>query len=367
MAANEEENFLSKAFRIISDELPKFFTETNTPFLGKDEEKSVMRESSSGQREKEIVEGLLTAGAMAPMAGKAVGKVASVAAKNPTLTAALTSIGLQDPTALLSGPIGVADAISSLTGGGGSIKDAEATIVPANLIKNAGLINVALERLQRGLKPVDVYNATGVYRGPVDNKLRAVVSDAAAKFNSKPPQGKSSADWVLGDMIDHPELFEAMPDLKNIKIRPLTAEQRASGLKAAYLHPYKDLPEEIRYTTKGIKDGNELLSDMLHEVQHAIQQRGGFQKGANSKSVLDTPEFSSMLSQSRNQRLQVDDETVFKDLQRDLYTRTAGEAEARAVQYMKTLGDSGDSGAYTAFPLGLYDTDVNRLIRSTLK
>ncbi len=361
MAANEEENFLSKAFRIISDELPKFFTETNTPFLGKDEEKSVMRESSSGQREKEIVEGLLTAGAMAPMAGRAVGKVASVAAKNPTLTAALSAIGLQDPTALLSGPIGAADAISSLTGGGGSIKNAEATIVPANLIRNAGLINIALERLQRGLKPVDVY------KGPVDNKLRAVISDAAAKFNSKPPPGKASADWVLGDMIDHPELFEAMPDLKNIKIRPLTAEQKASGLKAAYLHPHKDLPEEIRYTTKGIKDGNELLSNMLHEIQHAIQQRGGFQKGANFESVLDAPEFSSMLSQSRNQRLQVDDETVFKDLQKDLYKRTAGEAEARAVQYMKTLGDSGDSGAYTAFPLGLYDTNIAKLIRSTLK
>jgi len=363
----EEENFLSKALRIIGDELPKFFTETNTPFLGKDEEQSVMKAKSSGQQEKEIVEGLLTAGAMAPMAGKAASKVMSIAAKNPILTSAITALGMQDPTALLSGPIGLADAVSSITGGGGSIKDAEATIVPANLVKDSGIIANALNMLKKGLDPKDVYKQTGVYEGPLDKRIRAVISDAAAKFNSKPPQGKSSADWVLGDMIEHPDLFEAMPDLKNIKIRPLTAEQKASGLKAAYLHPYKDLPEEIRYTTKGLKDGNELLSNMLHEIQHAIQQRAGFQKGANFESVLDAPEFSSLLSQSRNQRLQVDDETVFKDLQKELYNRTAGEAEARAVQFMKTLGDSGDSGAYTAFPLGLYDTDVTRLIRSTLK
>lgn len=363
----EEENFLSKALRIIGEELPKFFAETNTPFLGKDEEQSVMKAKSSGQQEKEIVEGLLTAGAMAPIAGKAAGALVKTAVKNPILTSAITALGMQDPTALLSGPIGIADAVSSLTGGGGSIKDADATIIPAELSRSSSLISYALARLKRGINPIDVYNDVGIYQGPIDNKLRAVISDAAAKFNSKPPQGKSSTDWVLGDMIEHPDLFEAMPDLKNIKIKPLTAEQKASGLKAAYLHPYKDLPEEIRYTTKGIKDGNELLSNMLHEIQHAIQQRSGFQKGANFESVLDAPEFSSLLSQSRNQRLQVDDETVFKDLQKELYMRTAGEAEARAVQFMKTIGDSGDSGAYTAFPPGLYDTDVNRLIRSTLK
>lgn len=354
----EEENFLSKALRIIGEELPKFFTETNTPFLGKDEEQSVMKAKSSGQQEKEIVEGLLTAGAMAPMAGKAVGALAKTAAKNPTLTSAITALGMQDPTALLSGPIGVADAISSLTGGGGSIKNAEATIVPANLVKDSGIIANALSMLKKGLDPKDVFKQTGVYEGPLDKKARAVISDESAKMR---PYYKEASLARLSTVIEHPELFKAFPKLDDILVSKLSKADVEQGYHAKFIPGTKDTDPEIQYNPK--RSIEETLSSILHELQHYIQDKNDFVGGSSFDLALDHPMFDTVY----NQLKRVAGDEAFDKAAKDIYKRTGGEVEARAVQEMKKLGDAGARSAYTAFPLDFYDTDVTRLIRSTLK
>lgn len=358
----EEENFLSKALRIIGDELPKFFTETNTPFLGKDEERSVMKAKSSGQQEKEIVEGLLTAGAMAPMAGKAVGALVKTAAKNPTLTSAITALGMQDPTALLSGPIGLADAVSSLTGGGGSIKDAEATIVPANLVKDSGIIANALNMLKKGLDPKDVYKQTGVYEGPLDKKTRAVISDKNAVFT--PPE-KQSEFTKLEEIFKHPELFDRFPSLKNILAKPLTDDQIKQGYKAMYLPATAKESAEIRYNPT--QDSKEITSAILHELQHGIQKGSDFVGGSSPNLAMKHPLFEVLVEEGRKNLSMFDikefDEAPDKAA-KDIYKRTGGEVEARAVQEMKKLGDAGARSAYTAFPLDFYDVAVKDLLQA---
>ena len=141
-------NFLSNALRIIGEELPQFFTQTGTPFLGKDAEGSVMKEKDAMQKEKDIVEGLLTAGAAALPVGKGLqlaSKVKGVLPAAATIGGAATS---NDPTALLSGPLSV------ILGS----NDAEAMVVPARLTHSADEISSALGKLRKGEMPEAVYN-----------------------------------------------------------------------------------------------------------------------------------------------------------------------------------------------------------------
>lgn len=357
----EEENFLSKALRIIGDELPKFFTETNTPFLGKDEEQSVMKAKSSGQQEKEIVEGLLTAGAMVPMAGKAASKVLGVAAKSPVLTSAITALGMQDPTALLSGPIGLADAISSLTGGGGAVKNAEATIVPANLIKDSGIIANALSMLKKGLDPKAVFKQTGVYQGPLDMKPRAVISDENATLLPFPTD--KTRDLVLSDIFSHPDLYKAVPDLKNLRVYHMKKELADQGYKGMYVPADGANKDKMYINPKASVE--DIISTILHEGQHKIQGESNFVGGANFSATPEHPEFSRLINKAlEKESLFPSGGNFVEKVQRDIYKRTGGEVEARAVQEMKKLGDAGARSAYTAFPLDFYDVNVKDLLQA---
>lgn len=351
-----EENFLSKALRIISEGLPQFFTETNTPFLGKDEEKSVMKPASKGQQEKEVLELLLGGGAALATGGKTAIKVAS---KYPTASSVALALGLQDPTALLSGPVGVADAVSSLTGGGGSIKDAEATIVPANLLKSATVIDNALAMLKSGINPKQVYKATGVYEGPLDKIPRSVISDKDAKLMQS--STKDPKDWVLGDILDHKELYDKIPKLKNIKTTHLTDEEIKQGYKAAYLPAHDGNPAQIKFSP-AIKTADELISSLLHESQHAIQTDFGFVAGSNPSLSKDHPKFISLFNEARATNPLMPREDLAKMIQKQVYQNAGGEAESDAVQRMKAFGDAGMEDAYTGYPLDFYRAKEDKLL-----
>ena len=123
-----------------------------------------------------------------------------------------------------------------------------AMIVPAVLLKSGKTIKLAEAALAKGVAPVDVFNHVGIYKDPADGMLKTVLSDAEAKlksiavpYNNDPTKyldtkglartgtpfsgsnyGPSQllsmrGDATLGDVLDHPELYAAMPDLKDIK------------------------------------------------------------------------------------------------------------------------------------------------------
>ncbi len=110
-------------------------------------------------------------------------------------------------------------------------------------------------------------------------KSRQLDVDKMSKMNLREISDYISAknkDISLEQVLDHPELFKAYPELRGIRVKELPAELAARGVKGQmsgrdlFLAP--DLhPDYIRSVT-------------LHEIQHAIQDIEGFAKGGSPRN-----------------------------------------------------------------------------------
>lgn len=179
---------------------------------------------------------------------------------------------------------------------------------------NVGTLEEAKARLAKGEFPGRVRRETGWFKG-VDGKWRFEIPDDEARF-IEPPISMSWKDYFdsrkqekfgkkevyqsdlsgaelreyeallrqaedeynrrngrrrLADVLDHPKLFAAYPDLANVVI----GFRQSDDFRGAY-YPQADLIElNVDRTPE------EMLSTLLHEVQHAIQHREGFATGGN--------------------------------------------------------------------------------------
>jgi len=78
---------------------------------------------------------------------------------------------------------------------------------------------------------------------------------------------------VLSHVLKHPELFDAYPSLLNTRVH---FEENTHAYRGK-LDPNTDV---ITLAITG--DEQQMLSTLLHEIQHAIQEKEGFGKGGNS-------------------------------------------------------------------------------------
>ena len=84
---------------------------------------------------------------------------------------------------------------------------------------------------------------------------------------------------VLEQIVDFPELFDEYPQLRSIQIKPTPA--LAFFLKGAYNPKTKEISlASVPNTAEGRK---EMMSTLLHEVQHAVQDIEGLYGGANTR------------------------------------------------------------------------------------
>lgn len=132
-----------------------------------------------------------------------------------------------------------------------------------------------------GQHPDKILYDTGWYRD-VDSRWKFEIDDSKAKFNrewfDKPfvtsrkagdPIGRNEGLTTakLSEVLDHPDLYKAHPELKDIKVvkdpRVQTAHWDAANNEIVV--------GSEKYNTK---------STFLHEVQHAIQTLEGFATGA---------------------------------------------------------------------------------------
>lgn len=346
------ENFLSKALRIISEELPQFFTQTNTPFLGKDQERSVMQEDL-GSDEKRINENLLAMGALAIPGGAGARILGRAAMAAPKLAGAVAGGGTfavtKDPLDLVPGKLGMVI---------GSSGDAEAMVVPAAKVRTAEQIKNALTALELGRPAEKVYAGTGIYEGLIDKVPRVVISDQKASLFSKEA-------GTLNDILYHPDLFKAMPELKDIKVGHLTEEQ-AKKIKGGYL------PGDNSILMDPNLDSRVFLSTLLHETQHVIQNNNKMITGGSPSLEETSNRFADMYdkyAQKLGPNANPSERTaLYGTLKKILYKQGAGEAEARATQNMW------ETGNYTAFPLNQdeskfipYDVPIDRVIEPATK
>ena len=106
-------------------------------------------------------------------------------------------------------------------------------------------------------------------------------------FQARMRKGKAFDTPTLGELIDFPELFKEYPDLAKMPVRQLPPRDVARGVGAAY-----DGETDEIYIGAGSR--KTLMSNILHEIQHAIQKREGFTRGTSPASYLPDNHYENL-------------------------------------------------------------------------
>ena len=243
----------------------------------------------------------------------------------------------------------------------------------------------------KGSDPRAIWSETGTWKGP-DGKWRQEIPDNKAFYDpealSDLKLNNPNFDYLkhtqpLGGVIDHKALYQAYPDVGDIKTHFMPVE-RMRGASAAY----SKNTDRITLADVPNKDQS---SSALHEIQHAIQEREGWARGGSTKEMGDemgklrqlNDEFNSAFGQYMNPADEIQKSNAKQTmdyLQKQIeplrglrgaihpdeaYARLAGEAEARATQARIPL-DAAQRRAL--FPEDSYDLPINQLIvRGLLK
>ena len=137
-----------------------------------------------------------------------------------------------------------------------------------------------------GVDPETIWKETGTYRGP-DREWRQEISDIGAKgkFTHIAPSEQRLSDVA----IEHPELLEAYPDLAKVQQFGLKGPKGRGSYESMHLQT-EDGPKLLGETLVMEAPTEEVLTGVgIHELQHAIQRREGFQRGANPKEFKNKP------------------------------------------------------------------------------
>ena len=205
-------------------------------------------------------------------------------------------------------------------------------------------LKAADSMLKEGKTREEIYDSTGWYQG-VDGKWKFEIPDDAATINPDAIRAaKQGKPVTLGDALKHDKLFEAYPELANIKLRVKPLAQHHKG---SFLNDTLTINSDpMAYAGKGVVGG--IKSTILHEIQHSIQNKEGFAKGASvttvgKKFADQRKQASDDLRELNQQYRQGDpgyqkvqqklkeinelDQKIYKE-----YRKHAGEVEARNVQ-----------------------------------
>lgn len=113
----------------------------------------------------------------------------------------------------------------------------------------------------------NIWNETGWFRG-VDGKWRFEIDDSTTTTRDIP---EVSDIAELPDVLENEPLFEAYPSLRRMSFESLPPNSRFQGY-----HKWKMI---------GAKVDDDLVSTILHELQHELQDTEGFASGGNIKTA----------------------------------------------------------------------------------
>lgn len=163
-------------------------------------------------------------------------------------------------------------------------------------VKAEGADLNALARAQAltnaSVHPSEIWNQTGWWKGP-GGDWRFEIPDESARMDPKwltqtgesyIPGVPGQTQFTLQDVLDHKALFDAYPDLRNLKIHSLGMADIAAGVKGAFSPP--TTAGSIGEMTLAGGKAENVLSTILHETQHAVQRIEGFPRGGNVNEFL---------------------------------------------------------------------------------
>jgi hypothetical protein len=191
----------------------------------------------------------------------------------------------------------------------------------------------AKDLMAKGVTDREAWSQTGWTHAFPDGKPRFEIDDSKSFYDTMAAQDIKSRDGFnpskdtlpLDNVVSHKELFSAYPDLANLQ----THFFPKSRLGEAY-GAYSPKLDRLTFADDVVDEGKGLYS-AIHEMQHAVQQREGFQGGSSPKAMGSLED----------------------------YARLAGEAEARLTQ--KRMNMTAEQRA-NSYPIDMFDIPVAKQI-----
>ena len=215
----------------------------------------------------------------------------------------------------------------------------------------------AVELEKAGVDAKAIWQQTGTWKAP-DGMWRQEIPDASAgfrmDFNSALPS-KSNAyspmkDIPIGGAFNHPNLYPAYPDILRTG--------RMDVAKSPDWMPDSSNSGNLRGNQVTVRDKTEAgaRSTVLHELQHAVQQREGFALGGAQSQF-----YSEALLRLVAENPRTPPSRLIKAAEDEAFARyraLMGEAEARATQARANLTAT---ERRNVFPEASYDLPLQLL------
>lgn len=153
----------------------------------------------------------------------------------------------------------------------------------------------------------------------VDDEISKLKQDISELSKDKKTEIINGAiGYDLSDLVEGYALFEAYPDLKNVQVLISNSNELGKDNRGEWNRKNNTICLNGDYSVE------EIESTLLHEIQHAIQSKEGFARGA-------TPEYwqSKIYNVYNDKQFNKDAKTLYKN--------TAGEIEARDVQTRRNM------------------------------
>lgn len=157
------------------------------------------------------------------------------------------------------------------------------------------LRNVDLAKLTRAASGEVVDDIPRAFSALHDRMPRVEIDDSAARMLQQEAINLRAGNDVaynlntMRDTLDHPALWEEMPSLQRIG----ATMARVGDERALYMPPRPERPDSfgnISFAADSIGTADDALPLIGHELQHAVQERGGFARGG-SPSVAQAEEY----------------------------------------------------------------------------
>lgn len=166
----------------------------------------------------------------------------------------------------------------------------------ADLLK----LNIAKRMEQAGAKADDIFRNTGWFKG-MEGKWKYEIPDNTSRFSQGPLMGGPKQ---APEVLDHPDLYAAYPHLRNTMVEPMPSGS-PTGAVGSFAGPSFPGGGTVQLGKNARRD------TMLHEMQHAVQEKEGFAVGGSPVGNSASMDEAAMM---------------------DMYRRLAGEIESRNVQ-----------------------------------
>lgn len=191
-----------------------------------------------------------------------------------------------------------------------------------------------------GASEDDILKATGMFKKGPNGRWVTELSDENMTLVDR--------DWRFGetgklsDFVNHPKLYEAYPELKNVNFKVADAD-------FPWIGGYSPSSNTITINTRAIKSGDEGILDVLaHEIQHWVQRKEGFQAGGNPDMALKDAVYAlgRKIQETRDpsekrdlMKLMYDIANNDKKFAEYMYQRMPGEVEANVTMARRKLSD----------------------------